>query len=424
MVTNTTQPKIIKVFADWDGLGGPIYMGTLLVESLRGKENFSFTYDTIWLGHPSAMAIDPALGLYTGPQYPTADKAMFGVFTDSSPDRWGRVLMNRREAIRAFQEERKPKTLMESDYLLGVSDTFRIGALRFAISIDGPFMDDDKGLPAPPFTSLRSLEEASLHIERNDLKSKSEEARWLNMLLAPGGSLGGARPKASVIDPEKNLWIAKFPSMNDTWDVGAWEAIANELSKKCGLSTAEGQARRFAQPHHTYLSRRFDRIGSQRIHFASAMTMLSQADGESAASGVSYLHLAEFIQRNGAKPDQDLKELWSRIAFNIHISNTDDHLRNHGFLLTPKGWTLAPAYDVNPNPWGTGLHLNIDENNNSLDPELIMSVYPSFRLNKKEAEETLALIRKQTKTWNQEARKFGIKSNEMNMMEAAFTKAT
>jgi len=422
MAKSDANQKHIQVFADWQELNGPHFMGVLSVESVRGKEVFSFTYDNTWLEHPSALVLDPELGLYTGPQHPRNEKTTFGVFTDSSPDRWGKVLMNRREALLARKEQRKTRQLMASDYLLGVSDSFRMGALRFKLSDGEHFLDDNNGIAAPPLTSLRTLEQASLHFEREDAKDLSEEAKWLRMLLAPGGSLGGARPKASIIDPDANLWIAKFPSINDEWDIGGWEAVANEMAKESGLNTAEGYARRFTQNHHTYLAKRFDRICDKRIHFSSAMTMLGYKDGDGAESSVSYLNLVEFIIRNGAQPNKDLPELWSRIVFNVCISNTDDHLRNHGFLLTPRGWALAPAYDVNPNPWGAGLHLNIDESSNELDLDLVMSVFPKFRLNKAEAEQIIKQIKTVTSLWRHTADKQGIKKSEFETMEPAFTK--
>ncbi len=250
--------------------------------------------------------------------------------------------------------KRKPRPLFESDYLLGVFDQYRMGALRFRLMENGPFLNEDIALAAPPFTSLRALEEASIQLEADDAIDKPAFAKWLNMLLSPGSSLGGARPKASVIDTAGQLWIAKFPSKRDDRNIGGWEWVVNELAKKAGLHVAEGQAKKFTRAHHTYLTKRFDRIGDKRIHFASAMTLLGRNDGADAASGASYLELMDFITKFGGNATEDLKELWKRIVFNICISNSDDHLRNHGFLLTSKGWILSPGYDINPVPFATG----------------------------------------------------------------------
>jgi len=329
--------KQIEVYADWIGLNGPEHIGRLTAQSIRGREIFSFSYRPEWLEVAGALVLDPDLQLFTGAQYVRDEKPNFGLFTDSAPDRWGRVLMQRREALLAKKEERRPRTLMESDYLLGVFDAYRLGALRFKLDKDGPFLDDQATMAAPPMTALRTLEEASLHLEQENAADDPAFGVWLNQLLSPGASLGGARPKASVIDPEGRLWIAKFPSGGDDRDIGGWEAVVNELALRAGLNVAQGQAKRLTLQHHTFLTRRFDRDGNWRIHFASAMTLLGRTDGADAATS-SYLELAECIARVGARTNSDLEELWRRIVFNICISNADDHLRNHGFLLTSKGW--------------------------------------------------------------------------------------
>jgi serine/threonine-protein kinase HipA len=352
----------IFVYADWKGLEIPTHMGVLSVTHTRGHGVFTFSYDKQWIGADKAQNLDPDLQLYDGHQFLAGGKPNFGLFLDSSPDRWGRVLMDRREAILARKENRKPKPLFEEDYLLGVYDAHRMGALRFKLQQEGPFLNDNQGLAAPPWTSLRELEFASLQLEGDSLED-DENFKWINMLIAPGASLGGARPKASVIDEKGCLWIAKFPSLKDRTDIGAWEMVVNELAEKAGINIAKGMAKVYNGERHTFLSQRFDRTESgERLHFASAMTLLGQTDG---ATGVSYLQLAEFILGNSAAPTANLEELWRRIVFFIAVKNTDDHLRNHGFLLTPDGWTLSPAYDVNPVYFGTGLTLNISETDNA-----------------------------------------------------------
>lgn len=388
---------------------------------MRGKEVFSFVYTKEWLEKGPALLLDPDLGLYTGPQYSRDDKPNFGLFLDSSPDRWGRVLMERREALEARQEGRKPRPLMESDFLLGVFDQYRMGGLRFKLSEEGPFLDANAAMAAPPMTSLRMLEEASLQLEKEDAAEDPAFAHWLNLLLSPGSSLGGARPKASVVDPKAHLWIAKFPSRRDDRDIGGWETVVNDLAIKAGIGVAQGMARRFTQDHHTFLTRRFDRAGNERIHFASAMTLLGYSDGVDAAAGVSYLHMAEFIMRYGAQPDADLEELWRRIVFNISVSNSDDHLRNHGFLLTPKGWMLSPAFDINPVPYATGLNLNISEHSNALDLDLAREVAEQFRVNAERSKAIINKVKKAVSHWRETAKRIGIPRNEIQTMEAAFS---
>lgn len=410
----------IMVYADWKGLETPTSMGVLSVTHTRGHALFTFSYDKQWIKAKKAQSLDPDLQLYDGPQFLAGGKPNFGLFLDSSPDRWGRVLMDRREAILARKDNRRPKPLYEEDYLLGVYDAHRMGALRFKLEQEGPFLNNDQGLAAPPWTSLRELEFASFQLERDTLKD-DESLKWINILIAPGASLGGARPKAGVTDEKGHLWIAKFPSVNDRTDIGAWEMVVNELAEKAGINMARGMAKVYNGEQHTFLSRRFDRTErGERIHFASAMTLLGQNDG---ATGASYLQLAEFILRNSAAPNATLEELWRRIVFYIAIKNTDDHLRNHGFLLTPEGWTLSPAYDVNPVYFGTGLTLNISETDNALDWDLARSVAKYFRINDKKAIEVIALTRTTVGQWPKTASKYKIKRSEQELMAQAFEHA-
>ncbi len=414
--------RTLFVYAHWMGLEHPTLMGHLHASQLRGKEIFSFEYDDAWLQSGHAQNLDPDLLLYTGPQYLDEGKSNFGIFLDSSPDRWGRVLMNRREATIARQEKRKSKTLFETDYLLGVYDGHRMGALRFKESEDGPFLNDNREIAIPPWTSIRELEQACMHIEDDDLDD-TEKLKWLNMLMAPGSSLGGARPKASVVDTKGALWIAKFPGKNDIHDIGAWEMVVHELARMAGLNVAESTTGTYFSKQHTFLTKRFDRntIG-ERIHFASAMTLLGYTDGSNFESGVSYLDLVEFITRNGAHVPDDLEELWRRIVFYICVSNTDDHLRNHGFILTENGWELSPAYDINPVENGTGLSLNISEKDNALDLGLALEVAPYFRVSGKRSQEIITEVKAAVNQWRGVARKYGISRNERDVMEKAFGK--
>lgn len=394
-------------------------MGMLSASPAKGKESFSFEYADAWLKSGFSQMIDPDLQLYSGAYYPRGNKPNFGVFLDSCPDRWGRVLMQRREAAMAKQEGRPAKKLLESDFLLGVYDEHRMGALRFKLENDGPFLNDNKAMAAPPWTSLRELEYASLKFEE-DNTDDPKYLKWVAMLIAPGSSLGGSRPKASVMDAHSNLWIAKFPSRNDDKDIAAWEMVTNQLATTAGLNVAEGKLLQFKSKYHTYLTKRFDRATTgERIHFASAMTLLGHIDGED-ASGASYLELMEFISRHGASVEKDLEELWRRIVFSICVKNTDDHLRNHGFLLTQKGWLLSPAYDINPNEYGRGLSLNITEADNSLDLDLAMEISGYFRLSERKALQIIKKVGAVVKDWKKVAANYKIPNAERERMSAAF----
>jgi serine/threonine-protein kinase HipA len=416
------RKRIIQVFADWETISEPQLMGLLSATQIRGKEIFAFEYDKEWLKyHQDKHTIDPDLNLYGGQQYLNDSKSNFGIFMDSSPDRWGRLLMRRREAAMARLEGRKEQLLFETDYLLGVYDQHRMGAIRFKTDNEGDFLSNNKAMAAPPFTSLRELEQASLNLEKEDSVDNPDYLKWLNMLIAPGSSLGGARPKASVMDAKNNLWIAKFPSNFDDRDTGAWEMVVNDLAQKAGIDIAEAMIQKFNGRHHTYLTKRFDRtFTNKRIHFASAMTLLGHSDGTDYQDGASYLHLAEFIMRNGANVEGDLEQLWRRIVFNICVSNTDDHLRNHGFLLTNQGWILSPAYDINPIETGMGLKLNISENDNALDLDLALEVAPFFRVNQPQAKRITGEIKAVVSTWQTVANKYKIGRNEQEMISRAF----
>lgn len=414
--------KLIHVYAHWQGLIKPILMGFLQATPSRGKEIFSFEYEDNWLKQAVLVhPLDPALNLLSGVHYAPQTQNNFGVFLDSSPDRWGRFLMDRREAQLAREENRKAKKLVESDYLLGVYDAHRMGALRFKLDRENDFLDNNKNYASPPWTSLRELEHASLSLEQDDAEEHKNYAQWLKMLIAPGGSLGGARPKASVLDESGNLWIAKFPSRTDKRDIGAWEKVVHELAKQAKINLPEARVEKFASSHHTFLSRRFDRTSTgERLHFASAMTLLQRSDGDDASSGANYLELAEFIVRQGAQPNQDLEQLWRRIVFYICISNTDDHLRNHGFILKPQGWVLSPAFDINPNAEGDGLKLNISETDNSQDLKLAEEVAGYFRVKPDHAKKIIKEVILAVRHWREEASLLGISKKEQDRMSEAF----
>jgi serine/threonine-protein kinase HipA len=416
------ERRTVEVWADWIGLATPTLVGALHATATRGKEVFSFEYASSWLHSEHAYELDPVLRLFRGPQYLPPTRDNFGVFLDSAPDRWGRTLLERREAQLAREQSRRPRRLMELDFLLGVYDGHRVGGLRYKID-DGPFLDDNVDLASPPWTSLRELEQASLHLEEEGAEEDPRYREWLRLLIAPGRSLGGARPKASVIDEHGDLWIAKFPSRDDRDDVGAWESVVNTLARRAGVRAAEATRQRFASRHHTFLTRRFDRVpqaerrGSARIHFCSAMTLLDRRDGE---DGASYLELAQVMVRGGAEPRRDLEELWRRIVFSVCVSNIDDHLRNHGFLRERDGWVLAPAYDMNPIATGDGLSLNISETDNAQDLSLVRDVADHFRVKPARANEIIEHVVASVRTWRTEAENAGISRADQERMAPAF----
>ena len=410
--------KTIFVYDDFS-TEQPVLMGSLYVNVIKGGESYSFEYDKDWLRKTGlTLTLDPELMPYSGRQYPTG-KNIFGLFADASPDRWGRVLMNKRERILAEKEGRKPSKLYDSDYLLGVYDETRMGGIRFKANLEGPFLSDDKETAAPPWATLRTLEEASRNFE-NDETGLTE--KWLNQLIKPGSSLGGARPKATVVDTKDQLWIAKFPSKNDENDTGAWEMVAHDLAALCGLNVPEAKLEKFSPLGSTFLIKRFDRLESKRVHFASAMTLLGKTDGASAADGSSYLDIAAFIKSYGAQPKKDLVELWKRIVFNMAVTNTDDHLRNHAFILTDKGWILSPLYDVNPVPYGDELSLNVDEEDNSISIDLAVQTAVRFGISESDAEaqaeEILKIVRD---NWKKIAAGYGLTRRQIEEMRPAFS---
>jgi serine/threonine-protein kinase HipA len=293
-----------------------------------------------------------------------------------------------------------------------------MGALRFKKDPEGSFLDDDAISPTPPWVKIKELQYGASLIESN--QDTEDTRKWLAMLVAPGSSLGGARPKANIVDDYGQLWIAKFPSKNDTVNKGAWEYLAWQLASEAGIEMAESKLENVAGRFDTFFTKRFDRIGQERIHFASAMTMIGKNEDLIRDETPSYLDIAEFIQFSGAQVKADLHQLWKRIVFNIMISNTDDHLRNHGFILSDKGWRLSPAFDINPSTDKYGLALNIDTENNSLDFDLAKSVGEYFRLSEKEMDLVLEELKSVVTKWRVLANEIGISRTEQNLMESAF----
>jgi serine/threonine-protein kinase HipA len=407
----------IFVFAHWIGMSEPKFIGILSAQQAKGKKAFSFEYSRDWIQSKVQILLDPEIGWFKGQQYPNG-KENFGVFFDSMPDTWGRTLMKRRAAQKAKDEGIQVSTLYDIDFLLGVYDESRMGALRFKLDKDGPFLDNNPNSPTPPMSSIRELQYAAEILESDE--NSEEVKKCLAILMAPGSSLGGARPKANVIDEKGELWIAKFPSKSDTIDKAAWEFLAYRLALKAGIEISESRIEKISGKYHTFFTKRFDRHKHDRIHFASAMTMTGNNEDTLKEKAASYLDIAEFIQYTGAQNTKDLHQLWRRIVFNIAISNTDDHLRNHGFILTEKGWILSPAFDLNPSIDKDGLALNIDTDNNALDFDLAKSVGEYFKLSPSEMEIIMKEVFSAISHWKEIAKEIGISRAEQEMMASAF----
>lgn len=401
----------IYTYADW--FNEPKLIGTLYVDVIGGSESYSFEYDDYWLNDTNNIFLDPNISNFRGRQF-SNNKQLFGFIMDSCPDRWGRTLINRNEGLMAKKENRKARKLNESDYLLRINDFTRMGALRFKTDLNGEFLDNAAKHSVPPITSIRELEYASARIE--DEKQEDLET-YIKQILAPGSSLGGARPKANVLDLENNLWIGKFPSKNDDYDVGAFEKVAYDLAALCNIDVSESKIEKYSNLGSTFLCKRFDRNKEKRIHFASAMTLLNKNDGDDA----SYLDIANFISANCANPKDDLKQLFTRLVFNIAISNYDDHLRNHGFLLDKNNWRLSPAYDLNPTPFGHNLSLSIDGINYEASFELALDTCKYYKLSKQEGLQIINHIKNTVKdNWLILANKNGISKKDIEYIRPAF----
>ena len=407
----------VEVHADLEWREGPLRMGWLRRQASGRGDVFSFEYDPEWLATPVALTFDPDLALVSGPQYPPVDRANFGIFLDSAPDRLGRLLMQRRENARARADARPPRALTEWDCLLGVHDETRMGALRLRRA-DGAWLDDDAVLAAPPLASLRALQAASLRFEAQPAGDDTpDDLRWLAQLVVPGSSLGGARPKASVRDEQGRLCIAKFPSRRDTHDVGAWELVAHRLATQAGINIPSARALHFGGGT-TFLAERFDRTRQgKRRAFVSAMTLTQRRDGE---PGGSYLELVDLLQSRGAATRRDCEELFRRVVFSILIHNTDDHLRNHGFILTPDGLRLAPAYDLNPVPDRSELTLAINEIDTHCDVGIALAASRDYGLAHADAERIVQAMRSAVVGWRGAAAELGIPNAEQDLMAPAF----
>ena len=407
--------KRLYVFADFDWLKEPRLIGELSYESLRGSDSYGFCYSDDWLRDYGNLFLSDDLNNYPGQQYTAPGKDIFGCFSDALPDRWGRTLINRREQILAKEEKRPIRRLSSFDYLVGIEDYSRMGGLRFKESLDGEYINASEVLRIPPLTDIRELIAASSEIEKSEEENLLPERRWIEQLVQPGSSLGGARPKASVIDENKILHIAKFPSRKDDYDIGLWEHFSHLLAKKAGIHAAETRVIFTNDKYHTLLSRRFDRKeDGKRIHFASAMTLLGLNDGDNANTGHGYLDIVDFILQNCTNVEDNLQELYRRVAFNICIGNSDDHFRNHGFLLTAKGWTLSPAYDMNPT-LNEFQSLLVSSGSNKAELSILLDACEDYMLNRKIAEKIISEVIEVVKGWREMATRLGISKREMEL---------
>ena len=412
----------LYVYADFDWLDKPLMVGELGYESLRGSDSYSFKFGNDWLRHYGGLFLSADINNYPGAQYTYPGRDIFGCFSDALPDRWGRLLMNRREQILAAEEKRPVRRLSSFDYLMGIDDFSRMGGFRFKASKNGEFINCDKSLRIPPLTDIRSLVAASMEIEKSEELNQLPEKKWLLQLVHPGTSLGGARPKAGVMNEDGQLCVAKFPSRNDDYDVGLWEHHSHLLAKEAGVMAADTSVIATDGKHHALLSKRFDRTtDGRRKHFASAMTLLGLTDGCDAKTGNGYLDIVDFILQNCCDVEGNLRQLYRRVAFNIAIGNSDDHFRNHGFLLTPRGWTLSPAYDMNPtlNEYQA---LLINSTTNQANLQVLLDSSEEYMIGKDEAQRIIDEVRAGVKHWKSIATRIGIAKREMDMFEKNFTR--
>ena len=408
--------KTLYVYADFDWLAEPMLVGELSYESLRGSDSYAFKFDNDWLRQYGSLFLSADINNYPGQQYTQPGRDIFGCFSDALPDRWGRLLLNRREQILAAEERRPIRRLSSFDYLIGIDDFSRIGGFRFKTIPDGEFINCDSHLRIPPLADLRSLVAASMEIEKSEEQNRLPEKKWIQQLVHPGSSLGGARPKAGVRGTDGCLYVAKFPSRNDDYDVSLWEHLSHLLAKKAGVNAAETSVISTGEKYHALLSKRFDRTADRRrIHFASAMTLLGLTDGSNAQTGNGYLDIVDFILQNCCDVENNLRQLYRRVAFNIAIGNTDDHFRNHGFLLTPKGWTLSPAYDMNPTT-NEYQSLLINSSTNKSDLNLLLGSSEEYMIGKDEASKIIQEVTNAIKGWRRMAVSLGIAKREMELL--------
>lgn len=406
------QGEQIWVWLD-DPSFGPLHRIGSLSRGDRGSVRFA--YDPSWLKKAHAFPLDPELDLTAGDFFP--GNSNFGVFMDSCPDRWGQVLMQRREAVEAREQGRTPRTLGAWEFLLGVQDCTRMGAIRFSWPNEAVFLADE-ALSAPPIARIAELQAVAFELSRKKQDDLDKIKEWLRVLVAPGSSLGGARPKANLVDEDGSLWIAKFPSSDDVYDVASWEMLLQDLAKECGITVPSSRLIQIGSGYHTFMAKRFDRAGDTRRFFSSAMTLTGHRDSDDA----SYLELAEFIATWGEVDHivRDLEELFTRVVFNVATANRDDHLRNHGFIRTPAGWRLAPAFDMNPSFKKNDHALALDLYTRQPDMAVVLETAEYYRLGQDQAKEIVSRVSKVVSGWQARAKKLGLSAQEITEAEHLF----
>jgi len=411
-----SNEQALEVWLDADLVSERIRVGTLFHQ----QGHIRFAYEPSWIKNPARFMLDPELSLDSGMFFPDPKRANFGIFMDSCPDRWGQHLMDRREAMLAKDEDRPRRTLYAWDYLLGVQDATRMGALRFCHAGTNLFLDQQL-LPAPPITSLPELESVAIALTHQRIDHLDQLRRWLAVLVTPGASLGGAHPKANFTEIDGSLWIAKFPSHQNDYDLGAWEKLVHDLARDAGIWVPPSKLMRFSGNHHTFCVKRFDRVQGRRRFFTSAMTLLEKVEGENSG----YLDLAEFICNQGAarQIQTDLAQLFRRVAFNIMVGNRDDHLRNHGFIRESEGWVLSMAYDMNPSMNKAEHVLAIDEADPRPNIATLIQTADFYRLNKIEATKIINEVAQVIRTWRERARHLRIVRSEIELMSGSFSHA-
>lgn len=410
--------KRITVYADFDFLASPQEIGTLGHEHVRGKDHFVFEYSREWLKQHGGIVLSGDLLNVPSLQHPRGNDSVFGFVKDSFPDRWGRLLLDRRERLMAQSEGRVVRLLTNYDYLTGIEDHTRMGGIRYKKDDSDDYINASAKYHVPPIESLRALCDACHEIELAEERNELPEQRWIDQLIDPGTSLGGARPKANVIDTDGKLYVAKFPSKKDLENTELLEHFSHRLAAAAGINVAKTRTIKISKDRDLLLSERFDRTTEgKRIHFASAMSLLGMEDGSGSSTGNGYLDIVDFILQGCTDVQQNLRELFRRVAFNVMFGNTDDHFRNHGFLLTPKGWTLSPAYDINP---GVKLHqcLLIDQYTEQSDVNILLAACNSYMLEEKEAKEIIEEVRHTLKDWRSVATKLQLGSKNIEPYSA------
>lgn len=413
--------KRLFVFADFDWLEFPELIGELSFDSVRGNETYGFSFAKDWLSKHGDIFLSEDLQNFTGIQYARPGQDIFSCFSDALPDRWGRTLLNRREQITAQEEKRPVKNLRSFDYLIGIDDFSRMGGLRFSETPDGKFINCEPDLKIPPLANVRELMQAAQEIEASEEKHILPEKKWINQLINPGTSLGGARPKASIIDEDGSLTIAKFPSRKDLYDMAKWEHFAHVMAKKAGINVAKTRTIPGTE-YNILLTKRFDRTPEgKRFHFASSLTLLGLTDGDNYSTGYGYPDIVDLIIQHGSNVEQNLEELFRRVAFNIIIGNSDDHFRNHGFLLTKKGWELSPAYDLNPT-LSEYQSLLINHQTNESNLNILFDSADEYFITKEKAAKIIEEVKLAMRSWQSEARRLGLPQRDIAMFSPRFSK--